>query len=56
MLTSAFTQAREEMQGNDVCRGGTGKLVNSRGTGWFRPLRLEGDVNRGNWRGQNACH
>ena len=55
VLTYAFTQARGEMEGRYTRKGGTGKFANSRESGWYRPLKLDGDVTRGNWGGPNAC-
>ncbi len=55
VLTYAFNQARGQMEGRYTRKGGTGKFADSRESGWFRPLKLDGEVTRGNWGGQNAC-
>lgn len=55
VLTYAFTQARGQMEGRYARKGGTGKFANARETGWFRPIRLDGEVTRGHWGGKNAC-
>lgn len=55
VLTYAFTQARGQREGRYVRKGGTGKFANSRETGWFRPIKLEGEITKGNWGGKSAC-
>ncbi len=55
VLTYAFSQERGQMEGRYTRKGGTGKFANSRETGWFRPVKLDGEVTRGNWGGKNAC-
>jgi hypothetical protein len=54
-LTYGFTQARGKKEGRYIRKGGTGKFANSHESGWFRPLKLEGEVTRGEWGGKNAC-
>ncbi len=56
VLAYAFTQARGQMEGQYVRKGGTGKFADSRETGWFRPLRLEGEITKGQWGGKSACN
>ena len=55
ILTYGFTQARGKMEGRYTRRGGTGKFANSRESGWFRPVKLDGEITRGDWGGKNAC-
>ena len=55
MLTYGFTQARGKMEGKYTRKGGTGKFANATETGWFRPVKLDGEITRGNWGGKNAC-
>ncbi len=55
VLTYAFTQARGQMEGRYTRKGGTGKFADSRETGWFRPIKLDGEITKGNWGGKNAC-
>jgi len=55
VLAYAFTQARGQMDGRYVRKGGTGKFANSRESGWFRPVKLDGEVTKGQWGGKNAC-
>ncbi len=55
VLAYAFTQARGQMDGRYMRKGGTGKFANSRETGWFRPVKLEGEITKGQWGGKNAC-
>ena len=55
VLTYGFTQARGKMEGRYTRRGGTGKFANSNESGWFRPIKLDGEITRGNWGGKNAC-
>ncbi len=55
VLTYGFTQARGKMEGMYTRKGGTGKFANAKESGWFRPIKLDGEVTRGNWGGQNAC-
>jgi hypothetical protein len=55
VLTYAFTQGRGAREGKYTRKGGTGKFTNSRETGWFQALSLNGDVTTGNWGGKGAC-
>ncbi len=55
VLTYAFSQSRGQMEGRYARKGGTGKFASARETGWFRPLKLDGEVTRGSWGGKNAC-
>ncbi len=55
VLTYAFTQARGQMEGRYTRKGGTGKFANARETGWFRPVKLDGEITKGNWGGSSAC-
>ena len=55
VLTYTFTQARGQKEGRYARKGGTGKFAGSRETGWFRPIKLDGDITRGEWGGRNAC-
>lgn len=55
VLTYAFTQARGQMEGKYTRKGGTGKFADSRESGWFRPIKLDGEITKGNWGGKNAC-
>ncbi len=55
VLTYGFTQARGKMEGRYTRKGGTGKFADSRESGWFRPVKLDGEVTHGNWGGKNAC-
>lgn len=55
VLTYSFSQNRSQMEGRYARKGGTGKFAGSRETGWFRPVKLDGEITRGNWGGQNAC-
>ncbi len=55
VLTYGFTQARGKMEGKYTRKGGTGKFANANESGWFRPIKLDGEVTRGNWGGKNAC-
>lgn len=55
VLTYGFTQARGKMEGKYTRKGGTGKFANSHESGWFKPVRLDGEVTVGNWGGKNAC-
>ncbi len=55
VLTYGFIQARGKMEGEYTRKGGTGKFANSNETGWFRPIKLDGEITRGNWGGPNAC-
>ncbi len=54
-LTYAFTMPRGQMDGHYIRKGGTGKFADSRESGWFRPVKLEGEITRGEWGGKNAC-
>lgn len=55
VLTYAFSQSRGQMEGRYSRKGGTGKFANSRESGWFRPVKLDGEVTKGDWGGKNAC-
>jgi|LauGreDrversion4_2_1035121.scaffolds.fasta_scaffold692890_2 hypothetical protein len=55
VLTYAFTQGRGAREGKYTRKGGTGKFANSRETGWFQAVSLNGDVTTGNWGGKGAC-
>lgn len=55
VLIYGFTQQRGKLEGRYIRKGGTGKFASARESGWFRPLKLEGDVTRGEWGGKNAC-
>jgi hypothetical protein len=55
VLTYGFTQSRGKMEGRYTRKGGTGKFASSRETGWFHPLKLDGEVTRGEWGGKYAC-
>jgi hypothetical protein len=55
VLTYAFAQSRGQVEGRYMRRGGTGKFANSREIGWFRPVRLDGEITKGNWGGKDAC-
>ncbi len=55
ILTYAFTQGRGASQGKYARKGGTGKFANARETGWFRPMKLNGDITTGQWGGKGAC-
>lgn len=55
VLTYAFTQARGQMEGRFLRKGGTGKFAGSRETGWFKPLKLDGEITKGDWGGKDAC-
>ena len=55
VLTYGFTQARGKMEGKYTRKGGTGKFSNANESGWFRPVKLDGEITRGNWGGKNAC-
>lgn len=55
VLTYGFTQLRGKMEGKYTRKGGTGKFANANETGWFRPIKLDGEITRGNWGGKNAC-
>jgi hypothetical protein len=55
VLTYTFTQARGQKEGRYARKGGTGKFAGSRETGWFRPVKLDGEITRGEWGGRSAC-
>ncbi len=55
VLTYVFTQGRGPMEGRYTRKGGTGKFASSRESGWFRPIKLDGEITKGNWGGKNAC-
>ncbi len=55
ILTYAFTQGRGAREGKYARKGGTGKFANARETGWFRPVKLNGDITTGQWGGKGAC-
>lgn len=55
VLTYAFVQGRGAREGKYMRRGGTGKFANSRETGWFKAVSLNGDVTNGRWGGKGAC-
>ena len=55
VLTYTFTQARGQKEGRYARKGGTGKFAGSRETGWYRPLKLDGEITRGEWGGRSAC-
>ncbi len=55
ILTYAFTQSRGAREGKYARKGGTGKFANARETGWFRPVKLNGDITTGQWGGKGAC-
>ena len=55
VLTYAFTQGRGAREGKYTRKGGTGKFTNSRETGWFQAVSLNGDVTTGQWGGKGAC-
>ncbi len=55
VLTYGFVQTRGQMEGRYTRKGGTGKFANVTDTGWFRPIKLDGEITRGNWGGKNAC-
>ncbi len=55
VLTYAFSQGRGQAEGRYQRKGGTGKFAGSRESGWFRPVKLDGEITRGNWGGRNAC-
>lgn len=55
VLTYAFTQGRGAREGKYMRRGGTGKFANSRETGWFQAISVNGDVTTGHWGGKGAC-
>lgn len=54
VLTYTFTQSRGQ-EGRYARKGGTGKFAGSRETGWFRPIKLDGEITRGEWGGRSAC-
>jgi hypothetical protein len=55
VLTYTFTQSRGQKEGRYARKGGTGKFAGSRETGWFRPIKLDGEITRGEWGGRSAC-
>lgn len=55
VLTYGFTQARGKMEGRYTRKGGTGKFADARESGWFRPVKLDGEVTHGSWGANNAC-
>lgn len=55
VLTYTFTQSRGLKEGRYARKGGTGKFAGSRETGWFRPVKLDGEITRGEWGGKDAC-
>ncbi len=55
VLAYGFTQGRGAREGKYTRRGGTGKFANSRETGWFQAVSLNGEVTTGNWGGKGAC-
>ena len=55
VLTHSFTQARGQMEGRYLRKGGTGKFTGSRESGWFRPIKLDGEITKGEWGGKDAC-
>jgi hypothetical protein len=55
VLTYAFTQARGQMEGRYLRKGGTGKFAGSRESGWFKPIKLDGEITRGEWGGKDGC-
>ena len=55
VLTYSFTQARGQMEGRFLRKGGTGKFAGSRESGWFKPIKLDGDITKGEWGGRDAC-
>ncbi len=55
VLSYAFTQARGQMEGRYLRKGGTGKFAGSRESGWFKPVKLDGEITRGEWGGKDSC-
>ncbi len=55
VLTYTFTQGRLAKEGKFARKGGTGKFVGSKETGWYRPVSLNGDLTTGEWGGKGAC-
>lgn len=55
VLTYSFTQARGQMEGRYLRKGGTGKFAGSRESGWFKPIKLDGDITKGEWGGKDSC-
>ncbi len=55
VLSYAFTQGRRDKEGKFARKGGTGKFAQSRETGWYMPLQLNGDITTGQWGGKGAC-
>lgn len=55
ILTYAFTQGRTARTGKFMRKGGTGKFANSRETGWYKPISLNGEVTTGNWGAKDGC-
>jgi hypothetical protein len=54
-LTYVFTQGRLAKEGKFIRKGGTGKFIGSKETGWYHPVSLNGDLTTGNWGGKSAC-
>lgn len=55
VLSYAFTQARGQLEGRYLRKGGTGKFAGSRESGWFKPVKLDGEITRGEWGGKDSC-
>ena len=55
VLVYAFTQGRGAKEGKYTRKGGTGKFVDARDSGWYRPISLNGDITTGNWGGKTGC-
>ena len=55
VLTYTFTQGRGAKDGKYQRKGGTGKFINSKDNGWYRAIRLTGEVTTGQWGGKGGC-
>jgi hypothetical protein len=55
IMTYSFTQARGQLEGRYLRKGGTGKFAGSRESGWFKPLKLDGEITKGEWGGRDSC-
>lgn len=55
ILTYIFSQGRPDRQGRFVRKGGTGKFIDAKDTGWYAPVSMNGELTVGNWGGPSAC-
>jgi hypothetical protein len=55
VLVYTFTQSRGAKEGKYTRKGGTGKFVSTKDSGWYKPISMNGEITTGNWGGKSGC-